>query len=349
MTHEQQKTIQTYSLMIIATVLFGAAMTWLKPVLIPFVLSLMLTAGLTPMVQWLSHRLKCPEWMTILLTLGVGVVVFLGLSVLVGQSLQTAVAKTDEFEARLTGVYEAALTQLAQFGLPLETTSIKSHLQSLPIGKAFGSIATHLLNVLSDSFLVIFFMIYLLQSALSRSKDIDPNSISQRIHTRVRQYLAIKMGLSILTGIFVWITLVAFGVPMAAMFGVLTVVLNFIPSVGSIVAVLLPLPFIALDPAFSIGAILTILAITMTVQMIVGNVLEPKMMGELLELHPITILVALVFWGTMWGVPGMFLAVPLTAVVSILLYEFTPTRGIALLFSGKTESVNSTKGAVDNE
>ena len=140
------------------------------------------------------------------------------------------------------------------------------------------------------------------------------------------------MGLSILTGIVVWITLVAFGVPMAAMFGVLTVVLNFIPSVGSIVAVLLPLPFIALDPAFSIGAILTILAITMTVQMIVGNVLEPKMMGELLELHPITILVALVFWGTMWGVPGMFLAVPLTAVVSILLYEFTPTRGIALLF-----------------
>ena len=157
--------------------------------LIPFVLSLMLTAGLTPMVQWLSRRLKCPEWMTILLTLGVGVVVFLGLSVLVGQSLQTAVAKTDEFEARLTGVYEAALTQLAQFGLPLETTSIKSHLQSLPIGKAFGSIATHLLNVLSDSFLVIFFMIYLLQSALSRSKDIDPNSISQRIHTRVRQCL----------------------------------------------------------------------------------------------------------------------------------------------------------------
>ena len=127
-----------------------------------------------------------------------------------------------------------------------------------------------------------------------------------------------------------------FGVPMAAMFGVLTVVLNFIPSVGSIVATLLPMPFILLNPELSGGVVLAILIITGAIQMVVGNILEPKLLGDSLELHPITILVTLVFWGMLWGVPGMFLATPLTAVVCILMNAYGPTRPFAQVLSGRS-------------
>ena len=96
---------QTYCLLIIAVVLGGAALAWLKPVLLPFVLSLMLSVGLMPIVRWLESKLRLPSWLSVFVSLFIGLVIFLGLSFLVGQSLRTAVAQTDELETRLHGVY----------------------------------------------------------------------------------------------------------------------------------------------------------------------------------------------------------------------------------------------------
>jgi AI-2 transport protein TqsA len=95
------------------------------------------------------------------------------------------------------------------------------------------------------------------------------------------------------------------------------------------------MPFILLNPDLSGGMVLAILIITGIIQTLIGNILEPKLLGDSLELHPITILVTLVFWGMLWGVPGMFLATPLTAVVCILMNAFAPTRPFAQLLAGR--------------
>ena len=148
--------------------------------LIPFVLSLMLT-GLTPIVQWLSRRLKCPEWMTILLTPGwcCGFSWLVGLGRTIPSNRR---AKTDEFEARLTGVYDST-HPIGSIWSAIETTSVKSHLQSRQRQAWLDCDAfTH---VLSDSFLVIFFMIYLLQVPSAEAK----TSLAGSQFTRVRQYL----------------------------------------------------------------------------------------------------------------------------------------------------------------
>jgi AI-2 transport protein TqsA len=121
---------------------------------------------------------------------------------------------------------------------------------------------------------------------------------------------------------------------MAFVFGLLAFLLNFIPSVGSIIATLLPLPM-AVAQFNTVWPIIGVVAIPGTLQLVIGNAIEPKLLGRGLELHPVTILLALAFWGLLWGYMGMVLAVPITAIIRIILIRFETTRAMGNLLGGK--------------
>jgi AI-2 transport protein TqsA len=140
-----------------------------------------------------------------------------------------------------------------------------------------------------------------------------------------------------ITGVLVGLVLEFLGVEFGWMFGFLAFLLNFIPNVGSIIATILPLPVALIDPELGMISKVLVLAIPGSIQFVMGNLLQPKMMGESLDLHPVVVLLSLIFFGTIWGIIGMFLAVPITAVVKILLQRFGYTRAIADLFAGKTD------------
>ena len=137
-----------------------------------------------------------------------------------------------------------------------------------------------------------------------------------------------------MTGLLTGVILALFGLDLALVFGVLAFFLNFIPSVGSIVATLLPIPMamVQFDGFWMIAGIVLVPG---AIQMTIGSGIEPVLMGEGLDLHPVTILLALVFWGLIWGVVGMFLAAPITAVLRIVLDRFETTRPIAGLLAGR--------------
>jgi AI-2 transport protein TqsA len=120
-------------------------------------------------------------------------------------------------------------------------------------------------------------------------------------------------------------------------FGLFAFLLNFIPSVGSLIATLLPLPVVLMNP--EISPTIGVLAIVLPglVQLAIGNVISPKVMGDSLELHPVTILLALMIWGTLWGLVGMLLATPITAVLKMLLERMELTRPLARLMAGHVE------------
>jgi AI-2 transport protein TqsA len=126
-----------------------------------------------------------------------------------------------------------------------------------------------------------------------------------------------------------------FGVPMAFTFGVMAFLLNFVPNVGPLVASLLPIPLIVLDPDGSILWMISTICVISGIQLISGNLVEPKIMGNSSDLHPVTILLALMFWGMMWGIIGMFLATPITAAVKIVLERIEQTRPLANLMAGR--------------
>jgi AI-2 transport protein TqsA len=118
------------------------------------------------------------------------------------------------------------------------------------------------------------------------------------------------------------------------MFGLLTFLLNFIPTIGSIIATLLPLPIVLLQFDSPVKWLVVIL-IPAAIQGIVGNFIEPKLFSDSLDLHPASILLALTFWGIIWGPVGMFLAVPIIVVLKIAMARIPATRPIAELMAGR--------------
>jgi len=179
-----------------------------------------------------------------------------------------------------------------------------------------------------------FMLIFVLFLLAGRTPAGAVSGVYAEVESNIRRYLATKTALSAITGILVTLILAYMGLELAVVFGVLTFMLNFIPSIGSIIATLLPLP-IAYAQFASGWMLLWVLLLPGSVQMLIGNVIEPRIMGEGLDLHPITILFALTFWGLLWGPIGAILAVPITAIVRIAMARFQSLRPAAELMAGR--------------
>ncbi|MCY4159236.1 MAG: AI-2E family transporter, partial [Bacteroidetes bacterium] len=162
-------------------------------------------------------------------------------------------------------------------------------------------------------------------------------SVTDNISQQVRQYLVAKTLVSLGTGLLIFFVLWILRVDYPVFWGFLAFLLNYIPNIGSFIAVLLPFGFALLQ--FDTLTIPIIAALLMwLIQMIMGNVVDPRLMAFSLNLSPLLVIVSLIFWGWLWGVAGMILAVPLTATLKIFFENIDSLRPIAVLMG----SVNGT-------
>jgi predicted PurR-regulated permease PerM len=195
---------------------------------------------------------------------------------------------------------------------------------------------------LSEALLALLFLFFLLpthdstiekiSSSLDRKQKDKFQTALVQIEQAIRDYLSIKSLVSLLTALLSAIVMFIFGTKFIVLFAILIFFLNFIPTIGSIVAVvavlaihLVTAPF---TPMFFLFAILMIL-----IQIIVGSVIEPQFAGKKLNLSPVVILLALFFWGSIWGIGGMFFAVPLTSIIRIVLSHNEDTKGFVSFLS----------------
>ena len=204
-------------------------------------------------------------------------------------------------------------------------------------------------GLMRSALFVAIFMIFFLAG---RNPRVIRTGVYADIDHKIRKYISTKLAISAATGILVWASLEWIGLNFANVFGILAFLLNFIPSIGSIISSFLPLP-IAIAQVQGIGQaantgpltenailfVILVLAVPGLIQMVFGNFLEPKIMGEGLNLHPVTILLALSFWGLLWGVAGMFLAAPITAVIRIILMQFDTLKPVGNLLAGELPEV----------
>lgn len=191
--------------------------------------------------------------------------------------------------------------------------------------------------VIQTSTMVVIFLFFLL---LGSSQASLPENTWQEIDTKIREYILTKSLISFFTGLAFGFVLWLFGIPLAAVFALLAFLFNFIPNIGPILACLLPLPLIVLDPEMTWWGMTLVIVLSSAVQIISGNVIEPRMMGDSFDVHPIAILLALMFWSLIWGMIGMFLAVPMTAIMKILFAKFEMTRPLADLLAGRIDRLN---------
>ncbi|EMI19780.1 membrane protein- a permease [Rhodopirellula maiorica SM1] len=194
-------------------------------------------------------------------------------------------------------------------------------------------VSQSLFSLVSTSVVVLIFVFFLL---LGTPVLVSSNETIQEINHQVRVYLGLKTIISIFTGLAFGLALRLFGVPMAFTFGVLAFLLNFVPNVGPIVASLLPIPLIIFDPSGNLAWMLSAIGVTSMIQVASGNLVEPKLMGESSDLHPVVVLLSLMFWGMMWGIIGMFLATPIAAGFKIVLERFDETKPLAAFMAGRS-------------
>lgn len=303
--------------------------------MVPFVLAVTLTYVLRPPMAWMMSRLRAPRWLAVLAAIGAGFLLLTVLGIVVSRSVKTLMGNADAYEAQLrTAVRQAAVWLDAQ-GIAVGGEAIERHLTDAPVGSILMRLANTLVDLLSNTFLVLVFAVYLLQGGADAEADPDEHGLWDKIDDQIKRYVNLKIALSGGTGIAVWLILAALGVDLAMVFGVLAFALNFIPNVGSIIATLLPLPLVLVSPEISTTTAILAIALPGAVQLVVGNVLEPKLAGDSLDLHPITVLLALILWGMLWGMTGMLLATPMTAVARLLLEQSELMHPVAELMAGR--------------
>ncbi len=318
------------SLMILAVVGLAVSLEYTRAVMIPFVLAVFITTVVSPVVDFQVLRCKIPPPLAIVLAL-VLVVLCLGvIGLLLTVAVQTIVATAGDYSDSFAGLTNQTFAWLKKWNIEVDHARIAADLQQrLPglITQAAGTGTA----LIANGFLITFFVIFLLAGRNSRRVR---TGIYEKIESAVRRYIVAKFAISLVTGLLIWLILALLELRMAFVFGLLAFLLNFIPSIGSVIATLLPLPLAAAQ-FDSVWPIIGVVAIPGAVQILIGNVIEPKLLGRGLELHPVTVLLALAFWGLLWGYMGMVLAVPITAVIRIVLMRFETTRTLGYILGGQ--------------
>jgi AI-2 transport protein TqsA len=216
-------------------------------------------------------------------------------------------------------------------------------------GTDVGSILTSVLNgltaLIGNAFMVIIYVAFLmLEERNARMKFMSlyqgggtPEkalAIMTQIDYSLSQYLTLKTAVSVLTGLLSYIALEVIGVDFAFFWAFLIFLLNYIPTIGSLIATLFPALIAALQFA-SPGPALWVLASVGTIQVVIGNILEPRLMGNSLNVSSLVVILSLAFWGSLWGIVGMILSVPVTVMLVIVLAQFPRTRWVAVLLSDR--------------
>lgn len=339
--------VQTICLLVLSAATVIYFIYWLRPVLVPFVVSVFVVCGVEPILQSLERRLSVNRLIAAVITFLVGLAVMIVFAwLLVGSVLELA-NNADAYRKRVRDITKTAEQYIPQRFLNNSGDSNDTDEADAPNGTDNGRKETFVDEIISNGItqltgtlttlasttvvVLIYVFFLLLGTPDSRTRSPAWDEIEQQI----RSYLGLKTTISIVTGLAFGVALHLSGVPMALTFGVLAFLLNYIPNIGPLVASVLPIPLIVLHPEATWLWAIMVIAVTSGIQIVSGSIVEPKMMGESSDLHPVAVLLALMFWGMLWGIVGMFLATPITALVKIVLAKYETTRGISEMMAGR--------------
>lgn len=330
-------------LVMIVIFLTGVVLRLARPVLFPLFLAVFISFILLPVIDFFG-RYSIPRFVSIVVLL---LVTFAGLYLMGTLFFSTGKAFADEVPRYVENILETidSLQHRLDFApLNLETINWEEQINFNRVGGLLVSSLGPFLSFISKLFLVFIFLVFIIAGRGKTKRKIDEsltarnaqklNQLIENIDSQIQRYLGIKTAVSFFTGVFVTVVLLLFGLDFAIFFGFLTFILNYIPNIGSIIATIFPVT-IALLQFDSIWPAFWIMVILMVIQQIMGNFVEPRLMGTGLGLSPLVVLVFLFFWGWLWGIPGMILAVPVAAVVKIVCANIPDLHFVAVLMSNK--------------
>lgn len=334
---KEQAWLITGSLVFLAAVALAMVLKFTQTIMIPFVLAIFVVSIVSPIMDYLILRWKVPHWVGVVAALLV-VLAFSAITMLFAFSVLQELLETSKkyWESSITLV-ERTATNLSvfldeRFDMEVEFNVgmvLKDFNKEL-VGFSTGTFGKAVNNFTT----LVFVMIFVFFLLAGRDPQVILRGVYKEVDVKIRRYLRVKIFVSALTGLLVWLELWMVGMELAPLFGLIVFFLNFIPSIGSIIATFIPIP-LALVQFDSNLTVLYVFLVPGVTQFLIGNVLDPKMLGEGLELHPIAVLLSLAFWGVIWGVVGMLLAAPMTAILRIVLVQSETLKPMGQLLAGE--------------
>ena len=322
----------TVCLIIIAAGIVATFLVYTKALMIPLIISVFLYTILAQMTLFLRQKFSFPKWAALTIAIALFIAFFAGVLIFTVNSVGEFFKGTEIYRQNLLATTSDLLSRLQEHGITVDKNFIEAYLHDLPVFNWVKNVGGKLFSVLSNFTLIILFMTFFLFG----SKKTPPitNPAIKEMLANVSVYLSVKLIASIVTGILVAIVLFGFHVKLAVLFALFAFLLNFIPSVGSILAVLLPVPVLFLQFGFG-PQFFVVLGLLGAIEFVIGNLVEPRFLGEGMDLHPAAVVASLIFWTLIWGAPGAFLSVPITASIKIVLSKIKLTRPMAEFLAGR--------------
>jgi predicted PurR-regulated permease PerM len=314
----------------IALILGSAVLKLTAPIVLPFVIALLLSFVMGPMVTFFL-KWRIPRFCSIFLAVAVIIAGLYLIGMVLFSSAKAIIALYPRFENRLTEIY-ASVAGIFDLSYDSHLSFIENIWAQLGIRTRIRnftfSLSNSFITLLKDAFMVVVFLVFiLLEAAYIKEKFVlafenqwagQIERISEGIVRQVMRYLSTKFLISLATGLVVGIGLQLVGVEFAVFWGFIQFVLNFIPVIGSIAVGVFATLFALLQFWPEPTPIVLTGLIMLGANQLIGNALEPKVMGDNLGLSPLAVLLSLTVWGYLWGFAGMILAVPMTVIVKIV-------------------------------
>lgn len=331
------------SLSVLTFIAVVAAMKFSGPILIPFLLSVFIAVISAPALFWLTSK-KVPTAIALLIVISVIIVAGFGIGVLVGSSVDNFTKDLPLYEEKLQGKAESIRILLDNLGVSISDTDMKKMFNPGAAMKLVATTLNSLGSALTNGFMILLTVIFILLEAANFPEKLklifggNKSSLMpfDRFTENVKRYMAIKTFISMGTGLIIAIMLFFLGVSYPLLWGLLAFLLNYIPNIGSLIAAVPPvlLALIQLGVGHAVGVGVGFIVINL----IAGNVIEPKFMGKGLGLSTLIVFLSLLFWGWVLGPVGMLLSVPLTITVKIAVDSSKSLKWISILLGPEVQS-----------
>jgi predicted PurR-regulated permease PerM len=342
---ERRLTIVTMSLLLVVLVIY--LLQLFADLLKPLLIAVLVAYAILPIHRWLVRR-GLRSSLAYIVILSMLLAIFIGVGRSIDSSIESLTSdRLSGYRERLEGV----IVHAAQTFGGQESESAKEHIQkalkaiAMPNDELFrrlGVVAGTFVGYVTFALIVFVYLVFLmaekltfprrLTKAFGEQRSGQVQTIIANINEAIVRYIAVKAWISLITALLSLAVFLAFGIDFAFLWSILIFLLNFIPYLGGLVAMAPPVALGFLQHETFLPGIAIVVLLT-AIQLFTGQFVEPRVAGQRLNLSPLLIILALGFWGSLWGIGGMLLAVPLTVVMKIVLDQIPETRPIGTLMS----------------
>lgn len=314
-----------------------------EAILLPFVIAIFIVILLDSLTARISRisvaGRSLPDWAAMTLSILIFILAFVALGNLIRSNIAAVSAAVPEYEQNIRALVDKGLAIAGVKELP----SVRDLINQIDVGKTLGGAVSALASITGNALTVLFYVIFILLEQVTFGRKVEAlftktndrrraQEMIGRITRDIQTYIGLKTFVSATTGVLSYIVMALVGVDFAGFWAVLIFILNYIPYVGSLAGVAFPAVLTLVQFSSPVPFVVTTFVLA-GVQLTVGNVIEPRLMGRSLNLSPLVILLSLAVFGQIWGIVGMVLSMPFMVIAMIVCAGFDATRPIAIVLS----------------